>query len=202
MDWVADYLERVEQHPVFPSVRPGEIRARLPAHAPEGPESFDAILADLDRVVLPGITHWQSPMFFGYFPANASWPATIGDLISSGLGVQGMMVTKYASVHGVDAIAQDFVTNYIALPPAQYYLAAAGGRFPANTIAGKHVTDPVLAEFGAAGKGGVPMPNIPQMSSVWSALGAAWVKSTKGSGSTKAVTAFKAAARSISDKIG
>jgi arabinogalactan oligomer / maltooligosaccharide transport system substrate-binding protein len=118
------------------------------------------------------------------------------------LGVQGMMVTKYASVHGVDAIAQDFLTNYIALPPAQYYLAAAGGRFPANVIAGKHVTDPVLAEFGAAGKGGVPMPNIPQMSSVWSDLGAAWVKSTKGSGSTKAATAFKAAARSIADKIG
>jgi arabinogalactan oligomer/maltooligosaccharide transport system substrate-binding protein len=118
------------------------------------------------------------------------------------LGVQGMMVTKYASVHGVDSIAQDFVTNYIALPPAQYYLAAAGGRFPANTIAGKHVTDPVLAEFGAAGKGGVPMPNIPQMSSVWSDLGAAWVKSTKGAGATKAVNAFKAAARSIADKIG
>jgi arabinogalactan oligomer / maltooligosaccharide transport system substrate-binding protein len=118
------------------------------------------------------------------------------------LGVQGMMVTKYASVHGVDAIAQDFLTNYIALPPAQYYLAAAGGRFPANIIAGKHVNDPVLAQFGAAGKGGVPMPNIPQMSSVWSDLGAAWVKSTKGAGATKAVNAFKAAARSIADKIG
>jgi maltose-binding protein MalE len=118
------------------------------------------------------------------------------------LGVQGMMVTKYAAVHGVDALAQDFLTNYIALPPAQYYLAAAGGRYPANMIAGKHVNDPVLAEFGAAGKGGVPMPNIPQMSSVWSDLGAAWVKSTKGSGATKAVSAFKAAARSIAAKIG
>ena len=118
------------------------------------------------------------------------------------LGVQGMMITKYAAVHGVDALAQSFVTNYIALPPAQYYLSAAGGRYPANIYAGKHVSDPVLAEFGKAGKGGVPMPNIPQMSSVWSDLGAAWVKSTKGSGSTKAATAFKAAARSIADKIG
>jgi arabinogalactan oligomer/maltooligosaccharide transport system substrate-binding protein len=118
------------------------------------------------------------------------------------LGVQGMMATKYASVHGVDAIAQDFLTNYIALPPAQYYLAAAGGRYPANIIAGKHVNDPVLAQFGAAGKGGVPMPNIPQMSSVWSDLGAAWVKSTKGAGAANPVNAFKAAARSIADKIG
>ena len=118
------------------------------------------------------------------------------------LGVQGMMITKYAAVHGVDSVAQSFVTNYIALPPAQYYLSAAGGRYPANIYAGKHVSDPVLAEFGKAGKGGVPMPNIPQMSSVWSDLGAAWVKSTKGAGSTKAATAFKAAARSIADKIG
>ena len=91
VDWVADYLERVERYPVFPRVRPGEIRAQLPARAPEQPEAFDAILGDLDRIVVPGLTHWQSPMFFGYFPANASWPATIGDLISSGLGVQGML---------------------------------------------------------------------------------------------------------------
>ena len=118
------------------------------------------------------------------------------------LGVQGFMVTKFASVHGVDALAQDFVTNYVSTPAAQLALALANGRFPANTVAGKQVHDPVLAQFGKAGIGGVPMPNIPQMNSVWSDLGAAWVKSTKGSGATKAATAFKAAARSIADKIG
>lgn len=118
------------------------------------------------------------------------------------LGVQGMMVTKYAAVHGVEALAQSFVTNYIALPPAQYYLALASGRYPANVYAGKHVNDPVLAQFGAAGKGGVPMPNIPQMASVWQDLGAAWFKSTKGAGASKPVNAFKAAARAIAAKIG
>jgi len=118
------------------------------------------------------------------------------------LGVQGFMVTKFASTHGVDALAQDFVANYVSTPAAQLALALANGRFPANTTAGKQVHDPVLAQFGKAGVGGVPMPNIPQMNSVWSDLGAAWVKATKGSGATKAATAFKAAARSIADKIG
>lgn len=118
------------------------------------------------------------------------------------LGVQGMMVTKFASVHGVDALAQDFVSNYVPTPGAQLSLAIANGRFPANIIAGKQVHDPVLAEFGKAGVGGVPMPNIPQMNSVWADLGAAWVKATKGAGATPAATAFKAAARSIADKIG
>jgi arabinogalactan oligomer/maltooligosaccharide transport system substrate-binding protein len=118
------------------------------------------------------------------------------------LGVQGVMVTKYAAVHGVDALAQDFVSNYIPTPAAQLSLAIANGRYPANTAAAKQVKDPVLAEFGRAGVGGVPMPNIPQMASVWQDLGAAWFKATKGAGATPAATAFKAASRSIADKIG
>ena len=118
------------------------------------------------------------------------------------LGVGGFMVTKYATAHGVDALAQDLVSNYMTTPAAQLVLANAGGRYPANTVAGKEVTDPVLAEFGQAGVGGVPMPNIPQMASVWTDLGAAWVNATKGSGATPASKSFTAAARSIADKIG
>jgi maltose-binding protein MalE len=87
-------------------------------------------------------------------------------------------------------------------PAAQQVLAAANNRYPANVVAGKKVSDPYLAQFGKASKGGVPMPNIPQMNSVWADLGSAWVKSTKGSGATKAAVAFRTAARSIADKIG
>jgi maltose-binding protein MalE len=116
------------------------------------------------------------------------------------LGVQGFMVTKFASVHGVDAAAKDLVTNFMATPSAQTLLAAANGRPPASTKA--HSSDPVLAQFSAASKGGVPMPNIPQMNSVWSDLGQAWVRSTKGAGAMPAVRSFKGAARSIADKIG
>jgi maltose-binding protein MalE len=116
------------------------------------------------------------------------------------LGVNGLMVTKFATTHGVDSAAKDLVTNFFSTPSAQTQLAAAGGRAPANIKA--KATDPILAQFGAAGKGGVPMPNIPQMSSVWSDLGAAWVRSTKGSGAMPAARSFKGAARSIAAKIG
>jgi arabinogalactan oligomer/maltooligosaccharide transport system substrate-binding protein len=85
---------------------------------------------------------------------------------------------------------------------SQQDLAAANSRFPANLNAGKRVSDPVLAQFGRAGKGGVPMPNIPQMASVWDELAGAWVKSTKGAGATPARSAFATASRNISSKIG
>ncbi len=118
------------------------------------------------------------------------------------LGVQGFMVTKYADAHGVGSLAQDFVVNYISTAPAQASLANVAGRWPANTKAGASFSDPVLAQFGKAGKGGVPMPNIPQMNSVWNDLGQAWVRSTKGAGAAKAAASFRAAARAIADKIG
>jgi arabinogalactan oligomer/maltooligosaccharide transport system substrate-binding protein len=116
------------------------------------------------------------------------------------LGVNGMMVTKFATVHNVDSAAKDLVVNFFSTPSAQTQLAAAGGRAPANTKA--RASDPVLAQFGAAGKGGVPMPNIPQMASVWNDLGQAWVRSTKGAGAMPAVRSFTGAARSIAAKIG
>jgi arabinogalactan oligomer / maltooligosaccharide transport system substrate-binding protein len=118
------------------------------------------------------------------------------------LGVQGFMVTKFAGQHGVESLAKDLVGNYMMSSGSQQTLAAANGRFPANTLAGKRVNDSVLKQFGAASTGGVPMPNIPQMASVWSELGGAWVKSTKGAGATSARTAFTVAARNIANKIG
>ena len=117
------------------------------------------------------------------------------------LGVQGFMVTRYANSHGVATLAKDLVASYIMLPASQRALAAANGRFPANTVAGKQVNNPVLAQFGRAGAGGVPMPNIPQMSSVWEELGGAWLKSTNGT-ATAARPTFTAAARNIRNKIG
>lgn len=117
VDWIAQYLENVERHPVFPRVKPGEIRSRLPARPPEAGEPFEDILEDLDRVVLPGITHWQSPMFFGYFPANASGPAIVGDLISSGLGVQGMMWATSPSATEIETHVLDWMVDLLGLPP-------------------------------------------------------------------------------------
>jgi arabinogalactan oligomer / maltooligosaccharide transport system substrate-binding protein len=117
------------------------------------------------------------------------------------LGVQGFMVTKFAATHNVESLAQDLVASYMMTPAAQTTLAAANNRYPANTTAGKQVKDAVLAQFGKASAGGVPMPNIPEMASVWSDLGAAWARSTKGAGSMKASRSFRGAARSITLKI-
>ena len=117
------------------------------------------------------------------------------------LGVQGFMVTRYANTHGVGTLAKDLVASYIMLPASQRALAAANGRYPANTVAGRQVRDAVLSQFGAAGTGGVPMPNIPQMSSVWEELGGAWLKSTNGT-ATQARPTFTTAARNIRNKIG
>ena len=118
------------------------------------------------------------------------------------LGSQGFMVTKFSAAHGVESAAKDLVGDYMMSADSQFALTTANGRYPANLDAAKRVKDPVLAQFGKAGTGGVPMPNIPQMGSVWSDLGAAWVKSTKGSGAVKARTAFSTAARNIANKIG
>jgi maltose-binding protein MalE len=118
------------------------------------------------------------------------------------LGVQGFLVTKFSTGHGVESAARDLVGNFMATPGAQVALAAANGRFPANTAAGKQVNDPILRQFGKASVGGVPMPNIPQMSAVWSELGGAWVKATRGSGAVPAQIAFRTAARNIANKIG
>jgi arabinogalactan oligomer/maltooligosaccharide transport system substrate-binding protein len=118
------------------------------------------------------------------------------------LGVQGFMVTKFSTQHGVESLSKDLVGNYMMSAAAQQTLAAANSRFPANLAAGKRVNDAVLRQFGTAGVGGVPMPNIPQMDSVWAELGGAWVKSTKGAGATKARVSFSVASRNIANKIG
>jgi arabinogalactan oligomer / maltooligosaccharide transport system substrate-binding protein len=118
------------------------------------------------------------------------------------LTVQGLMVTKYSAAHGVDTLARDFVASYMMTPAAQLDLAESNARMPANNRAAQdyHVT--IESRFGKAGIGGTPVPNLPQMSSVWTDLGVAWAKSTQGVGSTRARVAFKTAARNIANKIG
>ena len=117
------------------------------------------------------------------------------------LGVQGYMVTRFAATHGLASSARDLVASYMARSASQTALAGANGRYPANRLAGGRVRDSILLQFGKAGTGGVPMPNIPQMGSVWTDFGAAWVNSTKGPGATPARAAFTTAARNIRNKI-
>jgi aromatic-L-amino-acid/L-tryptophan decarboxylase len=118
VDWIADYQVRVESLPVLSRVEPGQIRASLPSSPPSRPEPFEAILADLDRLILPGVTHWQSPNFFAFFPANASGPAILGELAAAGLGVQGMLWTTSPACTELEAHVLDWLADALALPPA------------------------------------------------------------------------------------
>jgi aromatic-L-amino-acid decarboxylase len=116
VEWIAAYYERLESFPVLSTVKPGEIRAALPADPPEHGEGFDGVLHDLDAVLMPGITHWQHPSFFAYFPANASGPGILGDLLASGLGVQGMIWATSPAATELETHVLDWLATLLDLP--------------------------------------------------------------------------------------
>lgn len=127
VDWVAAYWERVEGFPVQSPLKPGDVRRSLPEHPPEEPEPFERILEDLDRKVLPGITHWQSPRFFGYFPANVSGPSVLGELVSAGLGVQGMLWSTSPACTELETLVLDWLQEAMGLPEAFRSTSSGGG---------------------------------------------------------------------------
>ena len=114
--WIADYYRRIESFPVMSQAAPGDIRAGLPPHAPAKGESFPSILQDVDKIIIPGITHWQSPNFFAYFPANASGAAILGELLSAGLGVQGMIWATSPACTELETQVLDWLVEMLALP--------------------------------------------------------------------------------------
>ncbi|MBK5267086.1 MAG: aspartate aminotransferase family protein [Acidimicrobiia bacterium] len=127
IDWVADYYEKVESLPVTPTVQPGAIRALLPPNAPEGPEPFAEIIEDLDRVVMPGITHWQSPNWFAYFPGDSSFPAILGELVSAGLAQQGMLWSTSPATTEIESHMMDWLVDLLGLPAAWKTTGPGGG---------------------------------------------------------------------------
>lgn len=120
VDWIASYWDRLQAHdpslPVLSRVKPGEVAARLPGSAPEQGEPWHDIFADVERIIMPGITHWQSPGFFGFFPANTSAPSVLGDLLSAGLTVQGMLWTTSPAVTELETRVLDWMARAIGLP--------------------------------------------------------------------------------------
>ncbi|MBN1504562.1 MAG: aspartate aminotransferase family protein [Candidatus Eisenbacteria bacterium] len=126
VDWIADYYKDIEKFPVLSRVKPGEVRSKLPPNAPEEGESFEAILRDVEEIILPGITHWQSPNFFGFFPCNASGPAILGELMSAGLGVQGMLWTTSPACTELETHVLDWLVDMLGLP-AKFKSDGPGG---------------------------------------------------------------------------
>ena len=118
VDWVASYLERVRDLPVLSQVVPGEIRAALPAAPPEEPEPFAAILEDLDRVLVPGLTHWQSPRFFAYFATTASEPGVLAELLIAGLNQVGILWRTSPALQELEELTVDWLRQLVGLPDA------------------------------------------------------------------------------------
>jgi aromatic-L-amino-acid decarboxylase len=126
VDWIADYYESIEEFPVLSPLKPGEVRTMLPSSPPDVGEPVDQILQDVSDILLPGITHWQSPNFFAYFPANSSGPAVLGDLLSSGLAVQGMLWSTSPACTELETHVMDWLADMLALP-SEFKSSGTGG---------------------------------------------------------------------------
>jgi len=118
VDWIADYRERMASLPVMSKVEPGSIRARFPASPPQEGGKAGEALAALDATVLPGITHWNHPAFFAYFPSNTSLASILGDLAAAGLGAQGMSWQTSPAATEIEGVVMDWLRQMIGLSPA------------------------------------------------------------------------------------
>ncbi|WP_420451221.1 pyridoxal-dependent decarboxylase [Ilumatobacter sp.] len=116
IDWIADHLEGSGDRDVASALAPGDVRAALAEHPPTEPEPFDAVMADVERVVVPGITGWQHPGWFAYFPANNSYPSILGELLSAGLGVQGMSWVTSPACTELETLVLDWMLELLDLP--------------------------------------------------------------------------------------
>ncbi len=127
VDWIADYYQRIESLPVLSQVKPGQIRASLPSEPPAHGEAFETILRDVEKLILPGVTHWQSPSFFAFFPGNASAPSILGELISAGLGVQGMQWATSPACTELETHVLDWLVDMLGLPDRFRSTGVGGG---------------------------------------------------------------------------
>ncbi len=151
IDWIAEYLEEVEQYPVASQVQPGDIRAMLPEHPPTERESFTDVLADLDRVVVPGLTHWQHPSFFAYFPSNVNHASILGDLAASGLGVQGMSWVTSPACTEVETMMMDWMQELLGLPDTFRSTSPTGGGVIQGSASEATLTSILAARWRATG---------------------------------------------------
>src|SRR4051794_10189696 len=118
IDWIAEYRENAAELPVMARTAPGEIKARLPASPPDQSEGFEAVMHDLERVIVPGLSHWQHPSFFGYFPSNVSLASVLGDYLSTGLGVLGLSWQSSPALTELEEVVTDWMRQMVGLSEA------------------------------------------------------------------------------------
>src|SRR5213593_4843216 len=116
VDWIAEYFEHVERYPVLARVKPGEITAALPDRAPEEPEPFEAVMADFERVLVPGLTHWNHPGFLAYFAITGSAPGALAEFLAAALNQQAMLWRTSPAATELEAVALGWLRRLIGLP--------------------------------------------------------------------------------------
>lgn len=158
IDWVAEYFEHAERYPVLSRVKPGEIRAALPREAPEQGEPFDRIFADFERVIMPGVTHWNHPGFFAYFPATTCEPAVLGELLAAALNQQAMLWRTSPAATELEEVALGWLRDLMGLPrtfEGVIYDTASVSTLHALAAARERAV-PGVREHGLAGRSDLP----------------------------------------------
>jgi aromatic-L-amino-acid decarboxylase len=158
VEWIARFMETAERHPVLARVSPGEVRAALPDSAPESAEPFEAIMADFDRILMPGMTHWNHPGFMAYFSITASAPGVLADFVASALNQQAMLWRTSPSATELEAVVMGWLRRLIGLPDAfegVIYDTASISSLHAIAAA-REAAGPGVRQLGLAGRPEIP----------------------------------------------
>src|SRR5688500_13596343 len=116
VDWMADYMRDVGTLPVTPAVRPGDVLRQLPSSPPENGEPFDTLLQDFTRIIIPGMTHWNHPGWFAYFPANNSPPSVLAEMLTATLGAQCMSWATSPAATELEQLTMEWLRQMLGLP--------------------------------------------------------------------------------------
>ncbi len=160
VDWIAEYLAHPERYPVLSRVRPGEVAAQLPAAPPAEGEPLDAVLADFERIILPGITHWNHPGFFAYFAISGSAPGILGELLTAALNVNGMLWRTAPAATELEAVTLDWLRQLIGLPEPRFGIICDTASISSllAMAAAREATDLDVRTRGLAGR-----PELPRL---------------------------------------
>src|SRR6266567_320339 len=159
LDWIATYLDHPERYAVLPRVTPGEIRSALPSSPPAGPESIETIVRDFERTVMPGITHWNHPAFFGYFATSSSVPGILAEMLIATLDVKVMLWKTSPAATELEQLATDWLRQMLGLAPGWFGLTADTASIASMlALAAAREARPELAirERGMAGRSDLP----------------------------------------------
>jgi aromatic-L-amino-acid decarboxylase len=159
IDWVANYFEKIEENSILPSIKPGDIQNQLPAYPPENSQSMDEIISDLDKIIMPGMTHWNHPDFMAYFNSTSSSPGVLAELVSAAFNVNGMIWRTAPSSVELERVTLNWLKQMIGIPDDFWgiiYDTASVSSLHAIAAAREQIPDLQIREKGMSGRKDIP----------------------------------------------